>query len=340
MKFLAAVLREQNRPLELEHLEVPNLGVGQVLVKILYSGVCGKQLVEQAGVLGPDPHLPHTLGHEGAGIVIETGFGVKHVAVGDHVVGHWRKGVGIDAEPAAYKGPRGRVGAGWVTTFQEYAVISENRLTAIPKDISMDLAALFGCAITTALGCVSNDAQLKLGQSIAVIGCGGVGLNIIQAAGLASGNPIVAVDLYDKKLEYARYFGATHTLHSADLIRDILPKGADVCVETTGLSHLIEKAYQATSASGKTILVGQMRHDQHARINTLPMHGGRTIMASEGGQTNPSVDIPRYLGLYRAGKLKLKPLITHQYPLRHINEALDRMRAGEVGRCVLEMEHA
>src|SRR5687768_5364126 len=223
----AAVLVELIEPLVLADLEVPPLDVGQVLVEVHRSGICGAQLGEIAGVKGPDKFLPHLLGHEGGGIVLDVGPGVTHVTAGDHVVMHWRKGAGIQARPAKYTWGDRAVNAGWVTTFQERAVVSENRVTAIPKDVPFEVAALMGCAVTTALGLINNDARLKIGESIVVIGCGGVGLSIVQGAAMVSANPIVALDLFDHKLETATSFGATHTINSSreepfDAVRRVL----------------------------------------------------------------------------------------------------------------------
>ena len=233
------------------------------------------------------------------------------------------------------------VTAGWVTTFNECAVVSENRLTPIPTDIPFEIAALMGCAVTTALGLINNDAQLKVGQSLAVFGCGGVGLNVVQGAALVSADPIVAIDLYDPKLRMAQECGATHVINSsrADVreeIRKIVgSRGVDVFVETTGQVRLMEQAYELTAAPGRTILVGQARYDQNVNIQTLPLHSSKVLMGSDGGQTNPTVDIPRYLSLYCKGKLKLDRLITHRFPLPEINTALDTVQAGEAGRCML-----
>ena len=193
MRFKAAILTELNKPLVIDELDIPVLDVGQVLVKVHASGICGAQIGEISGAKGLDKWLPHLLGHEGGAEVLETGLGVTQVKPGDHVVMHWRKGQGIEAKPPRYKWgwmpPNGSVGGGWVTTFNEMAVVSENRLTPIPKDISFDVAALMGCAVTTALGMVNNEAKIMIGESVAVAGAGGVGLNVIQAAFLAGAVP-------------------------------------------------------------------------------------------------------------------------------------------------------
>ena len=339
----AAILVTLNQPLIVDEVEIPPLEVGQVLVEVRVSGICGAQLNEIQGVKGQDNFLPHLLGHEGGGVVLETGPGVTQVKKGDHVVLHWRKGAGIQSRTPRYSWNGRAVNAGWVTTFNECAVVSENRLTAIGQDVPFEIAALMGCAVTTALGLINNLAQLKIGQSIAVLGCGGVGLNVVQGAAMVSADPIIAIDLYDHKLEMARSFGATHLINTthADLrkeVRNILgPAGADVFVENTGLAELIEAAYELTGPKGRTILVGVPRHDQDITIHSLPLHFGKVLTGCEGGNTEPHVDVPRYLNLYAKGKLDLDRLITHRYPLSAINQALDDVRAGKVGRCAVTM---
>ena len=211
----AAILTELKKPLVIADISLPpKLSFGQVRVRIFYSGICGAQLNEIEGAKGPDKFLPHLLGHEGSGIVLEVGPGVKTVRKDEHVVLHWRPSNGVQSETPVYDWQGKKVNAGWVTTFNEEAIISENRLTPIPKDFDLKLAPLLGCAVTTAMGVVNNDAHVKIGQSVIVFGVGGVGLNIVQAAAMVSANPIIAIDLFDEKLEMAKKFGATHVLNS------------------------------------------------------------------------------------------------------------------------------
>lgn len=343
MKMRAAILETLNAPLVLDEVEVPDPECGQVLVEVHSSGICGAQLGEIAGTKGPDKYLPHLLGHEGGGVVMQIGPGVTHVRPGDHVVMHWRKGAGIQSHTPTYRRPGGTVNSGWVTTFNEYAVVSENRVTAIPKDIPFEVATLMGCAVTTALGLINNLAQLKIGQSLAVFGCGGVGLSVIQGAAMVSADPIIAIDIYDHKLALAKEFGATHAVNTsrtnvADEIHAIVGRtGVDVFVENTGLVRLIEQAYALTAPTGKTILVGVPKHDQDITIHSLPLHFGKVLTGCEGGDADPAVDIPRYLRLYERGKLDLDRLITHRLPFGEINTALDTVRSGSVGRCVLSI---
>ena len=185
------------------------LNVGQVLVKVLYTTICGAQINEIQAAKGPDKFLPHLLGHEASATVVETGLGVTTVKAGDTVVLHWRPSLGIQCQPPAYKWRGAKLNAGWVTTFGEYAVVSENRMTVIPADYDLKVAPLLGCAVTTAAGVINNDANVKIGESVVVFGVGGVGLNVVQFAQLAGAHPIVAVDLIDAKLAMAKARGAT-----------------------------------------------------------------------------------------------------------------------------------
>ena len=208
----AAILAQSRQPLVVDEIALPDtLGVGQVLVKIIYTSICGAQINEIEAAKGPDKFLPHLLGHEGSGIVLETGPGVTTVKPGDTVVLHWRPSQGIQCQPPAYRWRGKKLNAGWVTTFNEYAVVSENRVTADSRrTTTCKVAPLLGCAVTTAAGVINNDAKVKIGESVVVFGVGGVGLNVVQFAALAGAYPIVAIDLVDTKLEMARSGGATH----------------------------------------------------------------------------------------------------------------------------------
>ena len=345
-KIKAAVLVAQRAPLEVVELDLPEeLSFGQVLVKVHYSGICGAQINEIEGAKGPDKFLPHLLGHEGSGTVVAAGRGVKRVKPGDRVVMHWRQADGVQAEVPAYAWNGRKVNAGWVTTFNNYAIVSENRITPIPHDFDLRLAPLLGCAVTTAIGVVNNDAHVKIGQSVVVFGVGGVGLNIAQAAALVSAHPIVGIDLVDGKLDMARRFGATHCINSAKVgdlaakIRMIVGNaGADVVVDTTGNARVIEQAYELTHADGKTILVGVPKKGDNISIYSLPLHFKKVLTGSHGGSAEPHVDIPRYIRLMQAGKLSLAGLVTHEFKLEQINEAIAVMRSAEAGRVLVAMD--
>jgi S-(hydroxymethyl)glutathione dehydrogenase/alcohol dehydrogenase len=233
-----------------------------------------------------------------------------------------------------------KVNAGWVTTFNEYAVVSENRVTPVPASTDRRTAPLLGCAVTTALGVVNNDAQVAVGESVVVFGVGGVGLNVVQFAAMVGAFPVIAVDRLDNKLEMAQRFGATHVVNTerevdvAAKIRDLVgPDGVDKVTETTGVKSLIELGYDLTAKKGRCILVGVPR--EKVEIYTLPLHFEKVLKGSEGGQCQPARDIPRLLRLAEAGKINYDGMITDEFSLERINEALDLMRSGESGRILL-----
>jgi len=342
----AAILVEQRMPLVVDEIELPQmLDVGQVLVKVHYSGICGSQLGEIDGAKGEDKFLPHLLGHEASGTVIETGPGVKHVKAGDTVVLHWRKSLGIEGTPPNYRWRGAKLNAGWIATFNEYAIVAENRLTPIPADSDLEVAALFGCAVTTGFGVVENNAKLRIGESVVVFGAGGVGLNIVQAAALVSAYPIIAVDRFDGRLELARQMGATHLINSANqdaeqaIAAIIGAQGLDCFIDNTGNPQIIELGYNIIKPQGRVTLVGVPRKGNNINIHSLPLHFGKGLSGSQGGEAEPHLDIPRYYRLFKQGRIHLKELLTERYPIEEINTAIERMRSGATsGRCLIKLD--
>jgi len=210
----------------------------------------------------------------------------------------------------------------------------------------MKLAPLFGCAVTTGIGVITNNANLKLGESLVVMGAGGVGLNVVQGGALHSAYPIIAIDIYENRLALAKQLGATHTINSKkqknwpEQVKSILGfKGTDVFVDNTGNPEIIAEGWKLTKDQGRTILVGVPAKGKETHFHTLPLHFGKNITGSHGGNGNPSEDIPRYMKLSDLGILELSSLITEIYSIEEINQAIERIRNGKLsGRCLIEFD--
>jgi S-(hydroxymethyl)glutathione dehydrogenase/alcohol dehydrogenase len=344
MKTRAAILVEQHRPLVVDEVELPALALGQVLVELKTSRICGSQIGEIDGVKGPDRYLPHLLGHEGGGIVREAGPAVKRVRAGDHVVLHWRPGAGLQIEPPVYRWRGEDLNAGWVTTFNQFAVVTENRLTVIPSDLDFEIAPLLADTLTTGFGIINNDAKVKIGESLVIFGCGGIGLGVVLAARLAGAHPIVAIDRFDHKLTKAREVGATHTINGLDAnvheaIRKIVGQGgADVVIDGTGTPPVIEGCYDLTAAEGRCVLFGVLPHDKKVTLHTLPLHHGKVLTGSEGGGSRPHLDIPRIVRMIQAGRFDPIGFISHRTKLEEINETIAKMRSGEVIHALIHFD--
>ncbi|MDO8552922.1 MAG: zinc-binding dehydrogenase [bacterium] len=342
----AAILETINAPLVIADVELGALGRGQVLVKILVSGICGSQLQEIAGNKGNGKFVPHLLGHEGCGEVADVGADVTKVQKGDKVVLHWRKGDGIESDFPTYTYKGKKMPSGKVTTFSEYSVVSENRITKVPADIPNDFCALLGCGLSTALATIENEARVQPGESVMIVGLGGLGACFIKAAVLAQANPIIAVDIHDRKKDAALSLGANIFINSAkENVREAVErvcgsKGVNVIVETSGNSKSIEDTIPLLAGSGRYIMVGQPKPGESVGlVDALHLFGGegKMIKATQGGQFSPARDIPRYIDLYRSGKLKADDFVTHRTSLENINEAIALMRDGKANRIMIDI---
>ena len=344
MKTAAAILIEQRKPLIVDEVEVPALGYGQALVDISVSRICGSQIGEIDGVKGPDRFLPHLLGHEGGGTVLEIGLGVKHVKAGDRAVLHWRPGKGIECQPPVYSWNGKKANAGCITTFNRIAVISENRLTAVPADTDYEICSLLADTLTTGFGVINNDAKVRIGESVVIIGCGGIGLGVVLGAKLAGAYPIIAVDIQDHKLQKAATFGATHGINSAtaDFVGETLKilggRAPDVVIDGTGNPQVLEKAFPLTSPTGRCVIFGVMAHDRKLSLNTLPLHFGKVLTGSHGGSSQPAEDIPRYLRMLNNNVFDPRPFVSHRVGLEQVNEGIAKMRSGEVIHCMIHFD--
>jgi S-(hydroxymethyl)glutathione dehydrogenase / alcohol dehydrogenase len=337
----AAVLFEAGRPLEIIELTIPPLQPGQILVEIDYSGICHTQLNEVRGRKGPDRFLPHTLGHEGAGHILAVGTGVSKVAVADAVVLTWIKGAGAEVPATRYESVRGPVNSGAISTFMRHTVTCENRVVKLPSDFPLREAAMLGCALPTGGGIVLNCAQqINSASDVAVFGAGGIGSSAVMVAASLGVSRLIAIDVVPAKLEFARRMGATHTIdaRTSDVsgqIKEICPGGVDLAIEAAGIPAVMEMAFNAVKPGGLCMLAGNVSFGQTIVIDPSDLIKGKRIAGSWGGGTVPDRDIPRYVSMVRAGKLRLAQLISAEYSLAEINRALDDLEAGRVVRAII-----
>jgi len=369
MKIRAAVLSERGRPrpyaesqpIQIEELDLEGPGPGEVLVRVTAAGLCHSDL---SVVNGNRPRpTPMVLGHEAAGVVEETGSGVKGLSVGDHVVfvfvpscgscGPCAEGRPALCEPGAAANAKGTLLSGetrlkrgeetvhhaiGVSCFAEYAVVSERSLVKIDSTLSPEEAALFGCAVITGVGAVVNTAKVIPGSTVAVIGLGGVGLNALLGAKLAGARKVVAVDLVDSKLALARQLGADETFNAGDAncvedLRDATQGGVDYAFEMVGSVKAMELAYKVTRRGGETISAGLSHPDHNFQIQHVNLVAEeRTIRGSYLGSCVPRRDIPRFIELYQRGQLPVDRLLSERLSLDEINLGFDKLESGEAVR--------
>jgi S-(hydroxymethyl)glutathione dehydrogenase/alcohol dehydrogenase len=346
LKTEAAILVETGKPLVLAELEVPALKPGQVLVEIVYSGACGTQVMEAQGLKGEDKWLPHCLGHEGTGIVLETGVAATKVRVDDKVVLSWIKGAGVEAGGCVYHWGERKVNAGAVTTFQRHAVVSENRLTPLPQGLAMDVATLLGCAAPTGMGAVFNVLQVKAGDAVAIFGVGGIGLNACMAASFAGAMPVIGVDLSPARRDLAMRCGATHVIDAAvedviAAIKKIAPAGVDLAVEATGAPQVMADAINATRAQGgRAVVIGNARHGATLSLNPSVFNQGKSLLGTWGGDSVPDRDYARFGRLLGSGRFPLREVLSKPYRLSEADQALKDLAQGKVGRPLIDMKLA
>lgn len=345
MYLEAAVLETTGLPLRLMKLEAPALGEGQVLVKVLFSGVCRSQLMEVGGLRGEDAWLPHLLGHEGSGIVVEIGLGVTKVLPGDSVILSWIKGEGLDAPGATYHEGGRNINSGPVTTFSNFTVVAENRVVVKPDSLDFDTAVLFGCALPTGAGMVLNELSIMPEQTVAVLGLGGIGISSVLALLALGVKDIIAIDVSDEKLEKVKAWGVKHCLNANDgdvvsRVKALTDGGVDFCIEATGQVTGIEKGFDMIRKFGGQLMFASHPADG-AKIKLSPhdLISGKKISGSWGGSVQLDRDIPRFHNLFSRSSIPLKALLTKRYTLDQINTALDDLEAGRVFRPLIVMQH-
>lgn len=374
MKIRAAVLEAsglpapyaESKPLRVQEVDLAPPGDGEVLVKIAAAGICHSDLSVLDGVR-PRP-LPMVLGHESSGIVEEIGPNVSDLKKGDHVVsvfvatcGHClpcAEGRPALCEPGAVAGTAGTLlGAqrrlsrngqpinhhSGVSGFAEYVTVSRRSLVKVTRDITLDEAALFGCAVMTGVGSAVNAAHISLGSTVAVIGLGGVGLAALLGALAAGAERVIAIDTAQSKLDFARSLGATDTFNAldagvADAIRDATKGGVDVVLEMAGAAAALELGYKIMRRGGQLVTAGLPPPHALFPIPAVSLVAEeKTVRGSYMGSGVPLRDIPRYIELFRRGKLPVDKLVTHHLPLEDINIGMDRLKQGAAIRQIVTM---
>ncbi len=360
----AAILYEAGKPLVVEDgVTLADPGKGEVTVKVSVTAVCHSDLHFFSGDI-PCP-LPGLAGHETAGYIDKVGEGVTGLKKGDTVViGTVTDGCGHcyycvngmrhfcvekgSLDKPKHKNKEGKpltLMAGPVGGFAEYTTVSQTLVTKIPKDMPLDKACLLACGVTSGWGAVVNRAKVKAGSSAVVIGTGGVGLNSLQGAAFSGAYPVIAVDVLDSKLEFAKKFGATHTINLKNVkdpvkaVQDMTSgRGADYVFVTVGRMESIRLGFSMSGIQGTTVLVGLAQGDLHEFNPMEFIFNEKTLTGCGGGSIRPSVDIPFLVSLYQAGKLKLDELITAHYPLAKINDAVASLAKGEALRNIVHFD--
>ncbi|MFL9903087.1 zinc-dependent alcohol dehydrogenase family protein [Paraburkholderia fungorum] len=375
MKIKAAVLQEMgatspyavSRPLRIEEIDLAPPGPDEVLIKIAAAGLCHSDL---SVINGDRPRpMPMALGHEASGVVQELGAGVTDLQVGDHVVvvfvpscGHCApcaEGRPALCEPGAAANGAGTLLSGarrltrdgeivnhhlGCSVFAEYATVSRHSVIKIDPTVALDEAALFGCAVLTGVGAVVNTAQVRVGASVAVIGLGGVGLAALIGAHAAGARQIIAVDLSDDKLEQARALGATHTVNAGqenalEHIRELSAGGVEFAFEFAGSIRALDLAYSITRRGGSTVTAGLPPSTARWPMPAVSLVAEeRTVKGSYIGTCVPSRDIPRFIDLYKQGRLPVNKLLTGRLKLDEINHGFDLLHEGKAIRQVVVFE--
>ncbi|WP_333773636.1 Zn-dependent alcohol dehydrogenase [Streptomyces sp. IBSBF 3136] len=333
-----------------DDLAVREPGPGEVRVAVAAAGLCHSDLSVVDGTI-PFP-VPVVLGHEGAGVVESVGAGVTHVVPGDHVALSTLANCGTCPEcdrgrPTMCREAIGRPGRPFTrgdrplyqfarnSAFAERTVVRAVQAVRIPDDVPLPSAALIGCGVLTGVGAVLNRARVDRGDSVVVIGTGGIGLNVLQGARLAGALTVVAVDANPAKEGVARRFGATEFLTSTDGVRDILPTGADHVFECVGRVELVRRAVDLLDRHGQAVLLGTPPADAEASFVVSAMFLDKAILGCRYGSSRPQRDIPLYTELYRRGRLLLDELVTATYPVEDFEKARADAEAGRVARAVL-----
>ncbi len=333
IKEFSALVLEGKKKISLRKIILPSkLKKNQVLVKIYYSGICGKQIEEYIHQKGKDVFVPHLLGHEASGKIVKVGPGVNTFEVGDLVVLHWMKNPKIkDCETPeySYAKTKKKINSGRITTFSEYSIISSNRLTKISKKIDLRLAAMMGCCLSTGLGTIFNQSNIKKMDKALIVGCGGVGLSILIGLNLKKQKNIAVADINKINLKKAKKFGASVLINlKKDKISDFKKYDFNKIFITTGSKSGIENAIKLAATKSDIYFVGVSAPNDFVKIKPFQIHIGMKLHPSVGGSIYPKKDIPKYIGKLSSDKNLLKNYINHIVNLKKAPKIINLMSKG------------
>ncbi len=337
--FLAAVLEKHNKPLKIiQDFKILKTGPNQILVKILYSGLCGSQIAEIRGFRDDKKYLPHLLGHEGYGKVISLGKNVKKFKVDEKIILSWIKGKGKDSGGHKYNYKNKVINSGPISTFSNYALISENRCFKAPRGISPKLAVLFGCALPTGLGMIINELKPKLNKNIILFGLGGVGFSALIALLAFKPKNIVVVDKKDKKFFLKKINKNIIFVKYKKLMKDYTcynnGKFYDYAIDCSGESSVISLAFKTIKSKGKMIFASHPEKKKNIYLDPFGLICGKKIFGSWGGAVKMDSDISKFYKLYKKNLIKLNLIKTKIYKLSDINLALKDMQKGKIIRAI------
>ena len=355
----AAVFREVNQPMEIEEISVSKPGPREVLIRTKAAGICHSDLHFWNGSY--PGQVPMVLGHESAGVVEQVGSDVHYVKPGDHVItclsvfcGHCEQCLtghmslckepetnrSQDEPPRLSHNDKPLTQFAQLGSFAEMMLVHEHALVKVREDMPMDRAALIGCGVATGIGAVIHTGKVEPGSTVAVIGCGGIGLSAINGAALAGAARIIAVDMVPSKLELARKFGATDVVNASDgeavgSVIEMTGGGVHYSFEAIGLKATAEQAFQMLRAGGTATVIGMIPPGQMVSLHGVDFLSEKKIQGSFMGSNRFRVDMPRFIDFYMQGKLHLDDLISNRIALTDINEGMEALKSGEIARSVI-----
>ncbi|MDO8295926.1 MAG: Zn-dependent alcohol dehydrogenase [Caulobacter sp.] len=355
----AAVLREVGKPLQIEDVQINKPGPHEVLIRTVAAGLCHSDLHFMEGSY-PHP-LPAVLGHESAGVVEQVGSEVRTVKVGDHVItclsaycghcescltGHLSLCVSPETKRGADEEPRLTTAAGPMiqflnlSSFAEHMLIHEHACVAIRKDMPLDRAALIGCSVMTGVGAAIHTSSVRPGETVAVIGCGGVGLAAVNGAAIAGAGRIIAIDMHASKLNLAKHFGATDVIDASQddpvkAVMELTKGGVDHSFEAIGLKKTTEQAFKMLARGGTCNVIGMIPVGTMIELHGADFLGEKRIQGSLMGSNRFPVDMPRLVDFYLSGRLKLDEMIGQRIKLEEVNQAFEELKRGELARSVI-----